>query len=268
MAEEVVEPQAVQDPSTDTGTPQGEVVQETPVAEENTPAGENTEVDPVAETPEGESTDEKVTYEYEGLEMEVEVPPDLAADFKAKGLDVGPIVKELYDGEFGLSDKTIEKLSAIYPKSLILSYLEGIKARNELVSSTYKTQLAQQEAGAKQVWEETVAQIGGDESTWGVLEDWALNNLNDSDLADFNSVMEKGTRYSQRLAVDDLLQKYKKAEGDDSVSLVDADSAGTGVGADRPLSAAEYIALFPSKEYYKNPQKYDRLRELGRKQGL
>lgn len=239
----------------------------------STPVLEHT---PNTDTTEGtapELATEEVTstvghdYKYGDLDVTVEVPDDLKATFKAAGLDADALVKELYSSDkFDLKDETKEKLYSIYGKSIVDGYLSGIKLQNDsLVSKLAAEQSAANEANEK-LWTAALEVVGG-ESGWESLEQFALTNLSDSELDEFNSVMSSGNQYAQRLALQDLKAKHTGIAGTglDGLVVGGKANAGDGIGL---LSREEYIKVIQTKEYKDNPAAYDNARRAAMAQGL
>lgn len=226
-----------------------------------------TEPEPSSETPPG-----AVDVKFNGVDAQVDIPEDVTKQLSEAGLNAEEVVKELYDGEFGLADATKEKLYGIYGKSMVDSYLNAVEAKNELTQRDMKAAQEAQEAADAKIWEATLEQVGGEEN-WNALEKWAESKFTDEQFDEFNAIMDGGSAYAQRLAIDDLMKQYRDAEGDMSLNLVSGDNAAPAGDSDY-LTAEQYKQLFiPKKrgekaEYYSNPEKYDAMRKKGAAKGL
>lgn len=216
---------------------------------------------------EAAGSDEEVKYQYQGQEVEIEIPDDLRTELSAKGLDVDALAKELYSNEkFEFSQETREKLEAAFGKTMVNAYMQGLKAQNELTMQAFKNASEAKQAADNAAWDAALTQVGGEE-TWGAMEAWAQNTFTDEEFSQFNKIMDSGDAYAQKLAINDVLSRYRKSEGDDGAHLVDGETAppaGDGAG----LSAQQYLNLFKTGEYYKDPAKYDALRRKGQAAGL
>lgn len=211
------------------------------------------------------TADEPVTFKYGEFEVEVNVPDDVQTFLGDKGFDAQALVNELYDGDFGLSDATKDKLYAAYGKSIVDGYLEGIQLKNDSTFAAIKSQQEAKTAADEKVWQETLQEVGGEEN-WQKFEEFALSTLSDEELAEFNKIMESGVRMAQKLAIADIKQKYAQKNGTGLDALIQPD--GSASGGDVALSAAQYQQLIISGEYRKDPQKYDRLRRMGKERGI
>lgn len=247
---------------------------ETPEVDEvQQPEGESTDDTPtsdddVGDTPDDKSTDTEVEpLMFNGAEVDVDIPEDITEQFAKHDINAKELVADLYSGdEFSLSEENHEKLSSIYGKTIVDSYISAIKGQNEMAENALAGQKAAQDTANENVWNETVEQVGG-EDKWDELEGWAGKSLSDEQFNDFNSVMETGSRYAQKLAVADMMSRRNSVEGDDSPSLVEGENGNKG-GATDALSRAEYLQLHTTGEYAKNPSKFDAMRRIGQTRGL
>lgn len=220
---------------------------ETPVGEEGQegtkPDGEQGNGEPDGK-PESDdpATDTPVDYFFNGQSVEIEIPDDVDAALKEKGLDARAISAELYskDGEFKLSEETLGKLYEAFGKFSVDAYLSGLRAANE---GFIHNQARQEEARVAADTERftTVAKECGGEEGWSRLESFALEHLSDEDLAMYNEVMSSGNQYFQTFAIRELEQRRKQIQGDDSVELLQPDGLNKDT-ANGPMSQAEYMA--------------------------
>jgi hypothetical protein len=253
----------------------GDTPAETPPVDTVTPVDgdEPAPVEPVA--PE-EETEEKAEepkeldttgFKFNGVDVTVDVPADLREELSSKGIDVSAVVTELYTSEdFNLSAETKEKLYEVYGKAAVESYLSSLKMQNELTLRTYNESVAAQTAANEKAWNETLEQVGG-EAEWQAMELWAQGTLTDEEFHDLNKVMESGSRYAQKLAVADLLSRYKSSEGDSAPNLVAGDSL-PAVSTDAALTRQQYIDGFKSGEQKKDPRAWDARRRKGIESGI
>ena len=196
------------------------------------PDGEPQPDDTPTETPE---------FYFGDLQVEIDIPQDVSDALAEKGLDAAAIAAELYGqgNDFKLSEETLGKLYDAFGKFSVDAYLSGLKATNEGFIHGLKQQEADREAADAERYSVVAAECGGEEG-WGRLESWALDTLSDDELTAFNAVMESGNQYLQQYAVRELEARRKAAQGDDTVELIQPDSARTDT-ANGPLTAAEYM---------------------------
>jgi len=218
----------------------------------------------------GDTTDEEpegdVTFTYDGLEVNVGIPDDLREQFAEKDLNIDDIVKELYDGEFGLSEDSKAKLSEVYGKTIVDSYLDGVKARNDLFKSAHDKSISDNETANEELWNTALTQVGG-EDNWNKFEAYAQDKFTDDEFDEFNAVMNSGSAYSQKLAIADVMSRYSESEGDDQLDIIDGSSI-TKESNNEALSQADYLSLFKSGEYSRDPSKYDNMRRKGQQLGI
>lgn len=204
--------------------------------------------DDSATDPEGEpESGEEPTFFFGDLEVEIDIPDDVDAALKEKGLNAKEIAAELYakDGSFQVSDETKQKLYDAFGKFAVDAYLGGLKAQNEnFVYQMERDAAALEQANAER-YEVVSKEVGGEEG-WNALERFALDTLPDEELAAFNAVMESGNQYLQMYAVRELEARRKQAQGDDKVTLVDATGAASSGNDNSPLSGADYVRAIAS----------------------
>lgn len=231
-------------------------------ASTDTPAAEETP----AETP-AEGALDCTGFKFNGQDVTVDVPADLREELTGKGINVNDVVKELYTSEdFSLTDATKESLYKVFGKSMVDSYLLGLKAQNEGAMRTHADGIAADEAANTAAWNETVEQVGGEEN-WTALEAWAQTQFTDEQFAEFNSVMESGSRYAQKLAIADLMARHSSKEGDSAPNLVTGERVPP-VSKDGALSYSDYINGFRNGEQKKDPATWDARRRAGQAQGI
>lgn len=293
-------PLNVEDPQQETQTPEVETEQlptegsENPEGDVETPEGDAPEgetEEQEGEEPEGEEEkesdkdkDKDETEEGEffigDTEVEITVPDDIRSELTEKGLDVDQIVKEMYSkgGNGRPSEGTIGKLYELYGKFSVDSYFNALEIQN---SNTLESQAREEEDLSKAEaarFDECVEMLGGQE-VWDSLEAFALENLSDEELKDFNEVMGSGLPFAQNLALLDLKAKMGQDKGDSPDGLVTPDSSAAPeadeVGA--PMSKQEYLRevgvigekfRYDPKGFDKASKELDARRRLGMQRGL
>lgn len=236
-----------------------------PPANETPPADEPPAEPPPADEPAGEL--DTAGFKFNGVEVTVDVPTDLREELSSKGIDVNAVVTELYTSDdFNLSAETKEKLYEVYGKAAVESYLSSLKLQNEYTLKNHNESVAAQQAANEAAWNETLDQVGG-EAEWNAMELWAQNNLTDEEFLELNKVMETGSRYAQKLAVADLLSRYKSAEGDVAPNLISGDRTPPST-TEVALTRQQYIEGFKNGEYKKDPRAWDARRRKGIEAGI
>lgn len=246
--------------------PAAEAIENTTTAGVTTPEA-NISSDTTVDTDTG--TDEVVeqpTFKYGDLDVQIEVPSDLREQLSKADLNADELVAELYGGDsFGLSDETKDKLYKVYGKTVVDSYLSQVKLSNDTLVKGNKEAIEAKEAADNAAWQAALEVVGGEEG-WTGLEKYALENLTDEQLEEFNAVMSSGSKYAQRLALKDLKASYENKEGTGDLVLVEGKSSPNNEKSF--LTASEYHELLRSGEYRKSPQKYDTMRRAGIASGL
>lgn len=234
-----------------------EVVNPETITTPDTTITDDTGTDEVTEQP---------SYKYGDLTVDVVVPDDLREQLTKAELDADALVSELYGGDsFGLSDETKNKLYGIYGKTVVDSYLASVKAGNDELVKGNKEAIEAKQAADNAAWEAALEVVGGEEG-WAGLEEFALANLTDEQLEEFNAVMASGSKYAQRLALKDLKTSYENKEGTGDLVLIEGKGAPSVEKSH--LTAKDYHELLRSGEYRKDPQKYDAMRRAGIAAGL
>lgn len=207
-----------------------------------------------------------VDIEFNGQAAQVTLPEDMVSKFSEVGIDGSALVSDLYSGDsFGLSKENHDKLSELYGASMVDSYINALEAQNQLAANSMKAEEEAFTAMQDKVDSETMDQIGG-EDNWVLLNDFASKSLSDEQISELNDVMDNGSRYAQKLALDDLKSKYEASEGEMSFSVVEGESQTADTSG--VLSASDYLHLFKTGEYSKSPEKYDAMRQRSMDKGL
>lgn len=108
-----------------------------------------------------------------------------------------------------------------------------------------------------------IISVVGDKAAYGELQEWALSNLNDQEIASFNmAVIESGDIGLAKLAVEGLQARYQRVNGVAPSKRIEA--GGTANEAARPYSNRdEYINETRSVKYRSDPE-YEKLVEARR----
>jgi hypothetical protein len=230
-----------------------------------------TETVPPEEEEQEEAKEPK--YLYKGKEVQVTNNPEVEAAFKEKGLDIDKVNVELFS-EKGLTKETKESLYEAFGKPAVDMYLQGWESSND--AAMERMERAEQEY-VREV-DTIVAETVGDKKD-AVLK-WANDNLDAKTYEEYRKRINGDDTFAVRLALQDLANRSglmngteKTTEPVESVrALALSPSSGAKGGEEQGLTQDEYQALFkPTGKgrapYWDNPQKYDNLRELGRKSG-
>lgn len=274
---EITEPAVMPEPIT---TPEPSAIPEAVDATVKTDAPKidtDTPVSPkTSETaPEWTPVTDNIKYsglKFGGVDVEVEVPADIANFVGEKGVDIEAVSKELYESEdFTLSEATLEGLYEAFPKWQVDAYLSGVKAKNEAMINSHKTDVETRTANEETAWNSTMEIMGG-EDRWEDMSAYASANLSPEDVAEFNSVMETGSLRMQQLMIKDLYAQFSTAGAPKAPAILDLEegaNSGDARGATgTALTASAYLDLIKTGEYKKDPGKYDALRRAGMKKGI
>lgn len=211
---------------------------------------------------------------YNGENVTVTIPMDVANTFEQAGINGNEVVTELYKGEFGLSPETIQSMAdkLKVPGALISTALDGIRAQNDLFQKGVADKNTAAETAATEAWTETLEQVGSEEN-WSTMESWAASNWNTAKFQDFNKVMETGSRYMQKLAIEALKNEYVKERGELDFSIVEgAASTDTGLTGKGFLTKEEYQNLLSTGKYNKYSKQeqatIDSMRRKGQAKGV
>ena len=99
-----------------------------------------------------------------------------------------------------------------------------------------------------------IISVVGDKAAYGELQEWAVSNLSDSEIASFNmAVIESGDIGLAKLAVEGLQARYQRVNGVAPSKRIEA--GGTANDATRPYSNRdEYIEETRSIKYRQDPE--------------
>ena len=219
------------------------------------------DADAGGDSTDSESFDGVVKVDFDGTEMEVSLPEELVTLFTDKGIDSKDLITDLYTGEFGLSEKNHAALSELYGAPLVDSYISALKAQNGAALAEKASLDKQAEEANQAIWNETCEQVGG-EGNWDILAEFAADSLSEGDFEGFNKAMDSGSRFIQRIAIDNLMSQYKASEGDLKPTLVEPDSVQVD-GGKTFLTAQEFLELNKSGEIHNDEAKYVAMRKKG-----
>lgn len=220
-------------------------------------------------------------YYFDGGQVEVTVPDDIAAAFAEKGIDSNKVLSELFakDGKFELTAETKSLLDEKFGKGLVDGYLNLFKQQNEMAVKQYKSEADAATKLQSEITSDFTDLVGGDDG-WNELDKWAESNMSDSELASFNAVMSlPPTHWAAQRAVIEALQIKRgavteKAEGTGMGKLIgddgEAGSRATG-GLPSTLTMAEFHAQMATDKYRKDPQyaaRIDAIRRASKQSGI
>ena len=109
-----------------------------------------------------------------------------------------------------ITDEMYEQLNkAGLNKTLVDSYLEGVRAQSGIENAPEAAVLNEQEIAE-------VKSIAGGEDGYEALMNWASDNMSDADAKNFDEVIETGNKAAVTFAIKALMGQYEDAVGRDS----------------------------------------------------
>ena len=191
---------------------------------------ETTELETEASTE--ETTEEESEFDAKELYGE-----GLAEVLEEVGIDVQDISKRFQETS-EISEDDYSKLGeAGFSKTIIDTYLNGLRGNSEGAAAIAGQQI-----------QSIKDSIGGD-AEYTKLQSWATQNLPESDLNDFNSLLEQGNVSAIKWGVQGLYSQYKNAMGTEP-DLVSGKSGQSGATPFR--SSAEVQAAMKDPRYGKD----------------
>jgi len=195
-----------------------------------------------------EAGSDDARYFYDGQEVDVVVPDDLNDTLKEAGVDVQGVVNELYaeGGDFSLTDETRKPLDEKYGKPVVDAFIGSLKAQNDSALKSQKEAASAAEAADLEASEWSDELVGG-EAEWTAMQDWAAENLEESQVESFNKAMQSGDKWMQELAIKSLHSQFRDSEGDSGASLITGEASREGAGS--PLSSQDYLKEMTSPTF-------------------
>ena len=185
-----------------------------------------------SEEPDYEGSDEGYEEEEEGDE---EVSPYAPATSL-----INEASEEYYANDGTLSEETIQKFTEMSSTDLVNAYLE-IQQSNPQAQVNYEMSEAQVNS---------VQNAAGGEANYQTVTDWAANNLSESEINAFDSVVDTGNVAAIGIAFQGLQSKYNDANGYEGRMLQGKQPAQTG---NVFRSQAELVAAMGDPRYETDP---------------
>ena len=183
------------------------------------------------EEPDYEESDEG--YEEEDSEEEYEDAPAVSLINEAS--------EEYYANDGQLSEETISRFSEMSSQDLVNAYLE-IQANNP--------QAPQQSIELSEAQVNQVQNAAGGEANYNAVIDWAAQNLSESAIDAFDSVVDSGNPAAINIAFQGLQAEYNEANGYEGRMLQGKPASSTG---DVFRSQAELVAAMGDPRYDTDP---------------
>ena len=149
--------------------------------------------------------------------------------------------EEYYANDGQLSEETISRFSEMSSQDLVNAYLE-IQANNP--------QAPQQAIELSEAQVNQVQNAAGGESNYNAVIDWAANNLSESAINAFDSVVDSGNPMAINIAFQGLQAEYNEANGYEGRMLQGKPASSTG---DVFRSQAELVAAMGDPRYDNDP---------------
>ncbi len=162
-----------------------------------------------------------------------ESPPDEGVDYMFK-------LNDVFQETGKISEDDIENLSSMDSKELIATYLKY---------QTAATAKAGEKAVEASVINDIKAGVGGDEA-YSEMTAWAAENLNESEISDYNNVTSSGNPAAIKFAVEALNNRFRSQVGYEA-PLVTGRKASSGVKPYR--SQAELARDIGDPKYSSDP---------------
>ena len=183
------------------------------------------------EEPDYEESDEG--YEEEESDEEYEDAPAVSLINEAS--------EEYYANDGQLSEETISRFSEMSSQDLVNAYLE-IQANNP--------QAPQQAIELSESQVNQVQNAAGGEANYNAVIDWAAQNLSESAIDAFDSVVDSGNPAAINIAFQGLQAEYNEANGYEGRMLQGKPASSTG---DVFRSQAELVAAMGDPRYDTDP---------------
>ena len=135
---------------------------------------------------------------------------NLGEVFKSNEIDPFAMNEHFQKNNGTLTDEMYEQLNkAGLNKTLVDSYLEGVRAQSGIENAPEAAVLNEQEIAE-------VKSIAGGEDGYEALMNWASDNMSDADAKNFDEVIETGNKAAVTFAIKALMGQYEDAVGRDS----------------------------------------------------
>lgn len=206
------------------------------------------------------STDGEDEYYLGDTQVDVEMPDEIGKALEEAGIDSSDILKQLFakDGDFSLNEETRGKLEDKFGKTIVDGYLNLYKNMNEQAMQKFEADKKGEAELAEAQGKEYAELVGGEEGLIK-MEEFALENLNDSQIEAYNSIMEKGDHAAQMLVLGQVKQLMEVTDrannGDKKVSLLGDKETSSKEGSvlDKGyLSNEEYQTIMDGDKYWED----------------
>ena len=186
--------------------------------------------------------DEEYDYEEsdEGYEEEEGSDEEVSDEAPAVSL-INEASEEYYANDGQLSEETISRFSEMSSQDLVNAYLE-IQANNP--------QAPQQAIELSESQVNQVQNAAGGEANYNAVIDWAAQNLSESAIDAFDSVVDSGNPAAINIAFQGLQAEYNEANGYEGRMLQGKPASSTG---DVFRSQAELVAAMGDPRYDTDP---------------
>lgn len=146
-----------------------------------------------------------------------------------------------YEQNGQLSEEAIDRLSQMDPKELIQSYLQFYQ----------KSAQQQQQATIEAATINQIKQSVGGDATYTEMTQWAADNLNSTEISEFNTITNSGNPIAIKFAVEALYNRYRAAEGYEAPLVTGGKSSNSGFKPYR--SQAELARDIADPRYSSDP---------------
>ena len=181
------------------------------------------------------------TEEGEEGEGETEESDEEVSEFTPAVSLINEASEEYYANNGELSEETISKFSSMSSQDLVNAYLE-IQAKNP--------QAPQQSVEMSEAQVNQVQNAAGGEANYNAVIEWAANNLPESQINAFDSVIDTGNPAAIGIAFQGLQSQYNEANGYEGRMLQGKAPSRSG---DVFRSQAELVAAMGDPRYESDP---------------
>lgn len=128
-----------------------------------------------------------------------------------------------------------------------LKALEAVGITPEMVN----LYIAGQEAQAQALVADMLEPVNGNMEAYNEMISWASNELSDTEIDNFNTVLDSGNQAAIKMAVQNLANKYAESNGSEPGRTVSGKSSTSGSSVYE--STADLMKDMQNPEYHKNP---------------